>query len=129
MPYETITSPDGKTVRVIRVPELLTESPMTDDEKLIVALNNRIKELIEQNAHDADADRACKVLLSEELDDALAKLKRLKTAFEHFDWGQISATWKPCCHIEEDGKFCGRSRYWLGHDTMHPFIEIWELFK
>lgn len=60
----------------------------------------RIAKLEKENRDDSEADRAMRELLMEELDAD-----------------------------REDGRFCGRSRYWLGHDTMHPFVEPGDLFK
>lgn len=48
---------------------------LTED---VVTQTRKVTELIEQNKHDAGADAICRHLLSEELDQALAKITQFK---------------------------------------------------
>ena len=45
MSFVTVNHPNGRTVRVVRVPESTTETPMTPDDELIIALGARVAEL------------------------------------------------------------------------------------
>ena len=45
MPYVSVAHPNGRTFRVVRVPELATETPMNEDEELLIALGARVAEL------------------------------------------------------------------------------------
>lgn len=45
MSFKSIPHPNGKSVRVVRIPESPSENPMTSDEDLIIALFDQIENM------------------------------------------------------------------------------------
>lgn len=53
--------------------------------------------------------------------------KARETAADNFDWGQVVCNeGPPCFHLEENGRFCGRSGRWAGHENAvdHAFVPL-----
>jgi hypothetical protein len=53
----------------------------------------------------------------------------LLNAAEQMDWQQVVLNGGPPCFHLEDGRFCGRAQRWEGHDEMHKFISLADLFR
>ena len=56
------------------------------------------------------------------------RLGALSEAADGFDWGQPSAAWAPCFHLDRDSRFCGRASWWFGHGPMHDYVSLADLF-
>jgi hypothetical protein len=61
------------------------------------------------------------------------KIDGLVEAAEKMDWLQIVIHQKPpCFHLMPDGRFCGRSDIWPGHDPstgFHDFFSLADLIR
>jgi len=54
---------------------------------------------------------------------------KLLFAANSMDWGQLSASWAPCFHLCEDGRFCGRAPHWDGHKDQHNYTTLADMLS
>jgi len=52
----------------------------------------------------------------------------LELAAKNADWRQVVANGGPPCFFIEGTHFCLRAQAWEGHDVMHEFVPLHELF-
>jgi len=55
--------------------------------------------------------------------------EELKRALASIDWFQVVANHGPPCFHIENGAFCMRAERWGGHENMHRYVSLEELFQ